>query len=443
MTDFHHNIFYYYSGPNYSKQKQYDQQLENNTTKALVNTLKYCDKFVANSFLAWLGIHTTSNMAVEFQKATIGRERIRLAREQRLLLAITQKPRPDGGNSYSRLKLSDTQESRPDAWLFGEDFVVLMESKIGDGALNSCQMKHHYNTLLAGTREKPRCLVRTWSNVHGFFNSILPRLNEKDKWLVGQFTQYLEYQCMSDFTGFEEWMFDFFIQEEKDEKEKNLIRHSMEGFSEKVLEGGLKALDPDFYEQAWLGNISRKGNSVWVAFVPLVKPKVFTRKVHQTISLSDRGLKVFVNFESQHTIKLLRKRMRNNDDKKRLIDLLARSPSPFLVRIDRKVQRQNQPRIFDGYPLAELVGGEYMSGKPGLYGLKNPESRAFASFENLLFEKNKDGRFELAYIAISKQIDRKEVLRLSKGTGERLVKEVFGIMKKFHPIVQFINDAEN
>jgi hypothetical protein len=84
-----------------------------------------------------------------------------------------------------------------------------------------------------------------------------------------------------------------------------------------------------------------------------------------------------------------------------------------------------------------------MSGKPGLYGLKNPESRAFASFENLLFEKNKDGRFELAYIAISKQIDRKEVLRLSKGTGERLVKEVFGIMKKFHPIVQFINDAEN
>jgi hypothetical protein len=54
MTDLHRNVFYYYKGAKQPEQKLYDQQLENNTTKALINTLEHSsqsEQIVARKFL--------------------------------------------------------------------------------------------------------------------------------------------------------------------------------------------------------------------------------------------------------------------------------------------------------------------------------------------------------------------------------------------------------
>lgn len=48
FSDPHHNIFYFYRGPESKEKKKdldsisMDIQIENNTTKALINVLKYC-----------------------------------------------------------------------------------------------------------------------------------------------------------------------------------------------------------------------------------------------------------------------------------------------------------------------------------------------------------------------------------------------------------------
>ena len=53
MADFHRNVFYYYHGAHHSEHER-EQQLENNTTKALANTLEHCSDSVVIWFLSWL-----------------------------------------------------------------------------------------------------------------------------------------------------------------------------------------------------------------------------------------------------------------------------------------------------------------------------------------------------------------------------------------------------
>jgi len=50
--DPHHNIFYFYRGPKKDKENgTIDFQLENNTTKALLNTLYHSDPNVCKDFI--------------------------------------------------------------------------------------------------------------------------------------------------------------------------------------------------------------------------------------------------------------------------------------------------------------------------------------------------------------------------------------------------------
>ena len=431
MTDFHDNVFYYYRGARQSQQGQYDQQLEDNTTKALVNTLQHCNPSVALRFLEWLGIETTGRVRVELQKASIGRERIRSAL-QRLLLGLVAVPKPRDDSIASELNGPVDGDSRPDAWLYGEGFVVLIESKVGDASLRSDQMSCHLRKLQVDTKHQPKCQVRTWADVHQFFRR-LSELNDKDKWLVEQFSQYLEWKGMTEFTGFEEWMFPFLVSDEQDAENKARIRHAMEGFGEKILDepNGLRALDASFYEMGNVGNFHSGDDHFWVAFGP-AKPANFRNLAHQTISLYDYGLDVFVNVELSPAVNLLRERLR--DARQTFIELVTALPGPFSVRIEER-KKLAQPRNFDYYPIATLEAGTYRRPHSGRYGLKNPASSEFNDLDRLL-------EIEYPYFSLRRRIERKQVLNLSSGNGDALVDKVLSVMKEFHPLVAFINTGE-
>ena len=125
--DFHQNIFFYYREPS-KGDGRLERQAENNTTKALINVLEHASPLVRKEFLKWLGIRTSSStIFFQLQKATIGRYQIQKAR-QKLMLGIA------GGEAGDVQQLPHVQpegHSLPDAGMYDENFVVLVESKLG------------------------------------------------------------------------------------------------------------------------------------------------------------------------------------------------------------------------------------------------------------------------------------------------------------------------
>jgi hypothetical protein len=419
MTDFHHNIFYYYRGAQRSD-RDYARQLEDNTTKALLNTLENCGRAVAFKFLEWLDIATTGRVTFELQKTTIGEGKIR-SKSQRLLLGLVPSKRT--GDSGGELGESIIEgESRPDAWLYGDNFVVMLESKVV-GSLEPDQMQRHSQKLRVGTERQPRCEIRSWAEVHQFFVRILPELSGKDKWIVQQFAQYLEWSGMTEFTGFEEGIFVFFVTHE-DEDTRKWVRDTMQSFAEKIL-AQLGKFD-SFYQGYDLGRLHLKDEGCWVAFGPIEPvPKEYRQWAHQTVSINAYALDVFVNVELKRAIDRLRRKIKR--DRGAFRRVVAELPSPFSVQVlERKKRRVS---LYDVHDIAGLEA-DY---------LKHPElGKHGFDYVDILLEQ-----VHLPNLVVKRRIDRGEALELSrKDQGRSLVDKVVSIMQAFHPLVRFINEPD-
>jgi hypothetical protein len=412
MRDHHRNIFCYYKGAA-QDDKDREQQLEDNTTKALINTLDYCSPSVATSFLEWLDVRAPGSAEYVLQKTTIGSEKIR-RKAQRLMLAIVGAANKANESVCAQLPAPVVKESRPDAWVYGDEYAVLIESKVGKATLTLDQMASHWEKL------KPTCPTRivTWAQVHKLFVKLMHQ--EKDtqnKWLLKQFTEYLEWTGMTEFVGFCEEMFEFFVQGEKDPDTKQWVRGTVEALADKVLGGdkGLKQFN-SFYGSKHVGNLGKESDHYWVAF----GPEHFRELAHQTISLYEESLDVFVNVELLPAVKKLRKKVQTNDAQFK--NLICQLPAPFAVRIEER-KPTGLPRKFDYYAIAEVEG----------YGLKDSESPGFDYILALI------NQTQYPYLSVRRRIPRAHVLELSKPNPEVLVDEVTGLLKAFHPLVEFIN----
>ena len=413
MADFHHNIYYYYRGVTQADY-QYERQLEDNTTKALINTLEHTSQSVSQSFLNWLGINESEKPIFELQRKSIGEAKI-CGKSQRLLLGLI----PSSTQENITIRGDCTNDdSRPDAWIYGADYVVLIESKIV-GTLHSHQMKYHMQKLQDDKDNNVRCEVRTWADIHRFFVQILPELNDKNKWLVNQFTDYLERISMAEFTGFNPEVFDYFIRHD-DEDVRKWVKDKMIGFAEKI-QPRLFELD-SFYDGYDLGRLELKQPYSWIAFGP--KDRAYRQKAHQTVAVSSKGIEVFINIELKsatdrlkHKVKLQNKKFRDY-----LTNLVL--DEPICIQIEER--KQKQAMVYDYNRIATIE----------LKSLKSREIGA-SSFEYLesLIE-----HLPYPYFSLRKLIDREDAYKLSqKDQGESLIKEVVGICEKFHSIVTFLN----
>jgi len=428
MTDFHHNIFHYYRGAQRSNRER-ERQLEDNTTKALINTLEHCGPTVALGFLKWLSIEVLEQVGqvkFELQKATIGTGEIQ-SRSQRLLLGLV--PSRGARDPCAGLDkvVTENEDGRPDAWLYGDDFIVLLESKV-EGSLKLDQMQRHFQKLQVGTEQQPRCEVRTWAEVHQFFVGILPELSGKDEWIVEQFKQYLEGIGMAEFTGLEREIFDYFITHD-DEEMRQKVKGTVQSFAEKIL-SGLQAFDSSFYQSYDVGPLRLKDKYCWVAFGP--GDKEYRQWAHQTISLYAYKLDVFVNVELIDAVDRLRKKI--HQDKQAFRETVSSLPVPFSVQLEERIKKQ--VTIYDYYVIAKLKADVLKEPHSRPYGLKDPKSDGFCYIEKLLEQ------IHLPYLSVRRRIDRNRALELSQEDGRSLVDEVVGIMKAFHPLVEFINESD-
>jgi hypothetical protein len=330
--DLHHNLFYTYRGPGTDADR--DRQLENNFTKALINTLCHGGEAVWRPFLSWLGIADATGAKFLLQRRDLPSGQA-ANRRHRVLLGISQQESKWLSEDWSPSADEERppkDEGVPDGWIYGDGFAVLLESKVTDADFSREQMARHYALLRSAEYLPPKVIPKTWREIHSFFdNKLLPTLTEASSFLlVRQFIQFLEYLGMSGFTGFKRDHFDYFLLHDDDDA-RHWVHDQVEDFAARV-QTRLQELDP-FYHNAHPGNLPLAKSHCWAAFGPDPFKKCETF-AHQTISISANGLRMFVNIETTPATNRLKKATRKDsreDFRKALQTLHAFEPFELVL----------------------------------------------------------------------------------------------------------------
>lgn len=341
--DLHHNIFYSYRGPD-TVGVDRDRQLENNLTKALINTLSLGGEAVWRPFLGDLGLANATGAKFLLQRRDLPSGSA-VTRPDRVLLGISKKRSawvPDGSVG------ADAYEGVPDAWIYGDKFAVLVESKVNDGDFSQGQMQAHLARLRSIEPKPPEITLKTWGQLHGLFGNLLPRLTDvSSRLLVRQFIEFLEYSGMSEFTGFRLDHFHYFLLHD-DEDARRWIREQVEYFAIHVL-ASLRKLAP-FYEAYDVGNLKATDSYCWVAFGP--RGGAYRRVTHQTMSLTSDGLRVFVNTELKAATDRFKSVIKGSPAAFRAALQQLHAWEPFELVLEERVQRQAS--LYDYTPKMRL-----------------------------------------------------------------------------------------
>ncbi len=252
MKDPHENIFFYYRGPSKGK-TDIDYQLENNVTKAFMNTLKSLSENSRRDLLGLLGIPYGNKASFSFQYYGSG--------------------------------------SIPDASIRYENGHILIESKV-DAEFNEVQYKKHSKafedvsskTLVAITKNEddgssvekilmPGIYTKhiLWSSVGKSTKSVLSRTSNGtvDNFMLKSFLEYLEVIGLTEFMGFTEMDFNAFmyVDREDSKQRKDYVKNKFVKFSNLLFSNIKLSLKnvfgfskPGLHE---VGNIYKDSSGIW------------------------------------------------------------------------------------------------------------------------------------------------------------------------------------
>jgi hypothetical protein len=418
-TDFHHNIFYFYKGGQEDDNAR-TRQLEDNTTKALINVLENIDLQITVKFLRYIGVSVEeiNNVQCCLQKNDIGTSALQRKKEL-ILLAIV----PERKNELLITKI-DKHHSRPDAWIYGDKYAILVESKVV-GYLDYSQMREHYKKLGINSKRKPEYYEITWGEVQRFFknelNSLSNNANSSKTFLLNQFTEYLDMCNLTDFNGFDSDFFDYFFSHDNEES-RIWVKRKINSFASMIF-NEMSKVDKSFYQNFDQGQLKTKDNSSWIAFGP--KNKKYRKHAHLTIRFDSQGIEIFINIETKPATENFKKNIKNRPEKlkKAIKELCSISNLTFVVEKREKV-----------------VASKYNY-------LKLLEIESYALIEEKLSDSTYDffissiNTTDLPSINIIKRIERNDAIEFSSGnTPEQLVNELIKTTTKFHKFIVFSNN---
>lgn len=401
MKDPHQNIFYYYRGPttNKSKESIYDKQIENNTTKSLINILEFCSKDKINlvkEFLSKIDISIKDFSDIKY------------------ILQIKQ------------------DESIPDACIKIGEKKIFIEAKVG-ADISMDQIKKHIKPLRENflviiteknEREKLKDLERggrikiiRWGDIYEIMKELKAKYGGLESFLLSQFLEYLEFTGLSTFQGFDEKDFIYF-------KEKSLefvpnTKRRLEELSilvEKDIEKDVKI------NERKQGNIKNKDkddrDTIWIALKPKV-PKKF-KNCNFTLELSKEGLLVNLvirdgRIDQNKPIGLFFKKILSQKEKfANQFRLLEKDCYiKIFERIPKNYSKKGKP-IFRGRETWKLIDS---------YSTKDPDDIAkfYAQIEESY--KNQDKKFYGIHIGNLIKIDDpilKDKAKLSVEIGNKI-----------------------
>lgn len=406
--DLHHNLFYSYRGPNADSADR-DPQLENNLTKALINTLSLGGEAVWRPFLANIGLPTVTHAAFLLQRRDLPSGSA-CKKRNRVLLGIS-KVKSDWAPDLGLCPAS----SIPDAWIFGDGFAVLVESKIS-GDFSSDQMRAHLACLGAST--PPRFVKRTWREIHSFFRTLLPQMTDaSSRLLVSQFVQFLEYSAMAEFTGFQPDHFHYFLMHDDDDA-RRWVREQMQSFASQV-RTSLQAFAP-FYEDCDVGVLRLADSSCWAAFGP--RPPEYRKVTHQTVSLHSDGLRVFANTELKSATDRLKNVLMHSESEFRRALQHLHEFDPFELVLQERVQRQAS--LYEYTPKIQLHSSMLVEATGDV---------AWSAFTQTV------NRLPLPYLRIERLVPAAKLIELSK--CDKAGQHVEEILKQNHTVVSLLNKS--
>lgn len=417
-SDFHHNIFYFYKGGQEDDNAR-TRQLEDNTTKALINILENINKRISIKFLRYVGvsIDEINNVQCCLQKNDIGTSALQ-RKKQLILLAIVPERK-------TQLFITKTGKnySRPDAWIYGDKYAILIESKVA-GYLDYSQMKEHYQKLSANSKKSPEYNEITWGEIQRFFKNELNRLESKANtssiFLMEQFTEYLDMCNLTDFNGFDIDFFDYFFTHDSEES-RIWVKNKISSFASLIFNEMTK-VDKKFYQDFDQGQLKLKDNSSWVAFGP--KNKKYRKLAHLTISFNSQGIEIFINLETKPATENLKRIIKNQPDKfkEAIKELCCISNLTFVV----EKRQHDVASKYNFHRLLEIAS----------YALK----KGTISDSTYNFFTSTINSTNLPSINIIKKIGRNDAIALSSGvTPTKFINELIEIIMKFHKFITFCN----
>lgn len=219
----HHNCFFYYRGPS-MKGAAIERQVEDNTTKALINVLEHSDPSLTRSFLAAvLGethVARIEDGTASFVLQASGPSSTRatgdgVPRSARWLLGLSTE-----GRIGSDITASEAQEgSRVDAAVIVPGRLLLaIEVKLGPD-LDGPQLRRHaarwdipFPDRPGTTRRQPAQLVLCrWDEIYRWVEQERGGgWPERTAFLLEQLAEYLRVTGLAPFTGFIPEDFDYF-----------------------------------------------------------------------------------------------------------------------------------------------------------------------------------------------------------------------------------------
>ncbi len=409
--DLHHNLFYSYRGPN-TDDRDRERQLENNITKALVNTLRLGGETVWRPFLAEFGVTDARDAAFLLQRRDLASGGA-AQRRCRVLLGIATHP-----SQWSPTENAmEAYESIPDAWIYGDGFAVLVESKVS-GDFSDEQMQGHLARLQSTGHSRPAVVLKTWREVHRFFHQLSSGLTSAPALLVQQFIQFLEYSDVSGFNGFRCEHFDYFLSHD-DHDARLWGRGQMTDFAERVQKQLCKSIP--FYSSYDVGTLKQSNSYCWVAFGPA--DGKYRKLSHQTISISSDGLRVFINSELKSATDRIKAVLSQSAHALRAVlqDLHAYQPFELVLQERKQVQAslyENTPkmRLHSSLLADESVGG-----------------MAWMAFAETV------QRIPLPYLCLTRRIPPRELLDLPADDASAAVRIVVEMFEQNHAVVELLN----
>ncbi len=343
----YNNIFNYYRGPSCKKNEDNHQQIEDNTTKAFINTLMYISDDKRKEFLNQLGYFLGGSVYFEQQ--------------------------PDLGTS------------RPDALIREKGKEIYIESKV-QAPLDIEQIKNHLENigdadLLVITNrasdeeelnqfERSHLQFKTWNDIYTLFNNLENIKNKTDKFIIEQFLEYLEDNGMSKFNGWKQKDFDTFLFVEKDDKnaeQRKSVNGRFTEFLEKIKEG-LKG-NSTFKDHTLRPQklIKKDDNRLWGNLV--ADGFENTKIAHIWFNIGSNGISVGLNNEGKNRTATLAfiKNLRNNPE---LFTEICQKLQGFSIHLKERYNYKNIPRDWRVESVAKINLGQYYTDKDTEYLLE-------------------------------------------------------------------------